>query len=215
MKVFHRNFYVNPDGALSDDFSVDAGAVIDVAQFDHFPNNRKQRRVLQSDAARQLLEHSLEQHFPRNANDAWHLNKLENGKPFLMGAHAPSISITHRGDWCATAMSATSIVGIDVEIIKHHDWEMFSSTVFHPDETRWVLKATERERDIRGLICWCRKEAFLKALGLGMTVNLSEIGFSDTGVLIAFPGGVSDYIGWRFLTTIICNTAMIAVALKG
>ena len=87
-----------------------------------------------------------------------------------------------------------------METIKPINWDAYCRGIFHPEESKWLLAVVGFERDARALICWCRKEAIVKDLGIGLSVPLSEIGFSSEGNLIKFPKELGDQFGWRFFT---------------
>ena len=161
-----------------------------------------------------MLNTSLKEHFQQSVDGSWSLNKSEAGKPFLSGKDAPSISISHSGDWCASAISTASFVGIDVEVIRSRDWESYCEFAFHPQEAQWILAASGRERDIRGLICWCRKEAVVKASGINLFDSLSKIAFSVEGELIALPKELGEPLDWKFFTKVHSESLVVAVAWK-
>ena len=161
-----------------------------------------------------MLNTSLKEHFQQSVDGSWSLNKSEAGKPFLGGKDAPSISISHSGDWCASAISTASSVGIDVEVIQSRDWESYCQFAFHPQEAQWILAASGRERDIRGLICWCRKEAVVKAEGISLLESLSEIAFAAEGELTALPKEFGEPSDWKFFTKVHSESLVVAVAWK-
>ncbi len=212
MKIQQKTFHIDFKGNISNSFDMDLATAIDIAKFHFSLSGRKQRRDFQSLAARELLDGSLQKHFPQSIDGTWTLNKSEAGKPFLSGKGAPSISISHSGDWCACTISKASFVGIDIEVIKHRDWESYCEYAFHPEEAQWILAASDRERDIRGLICWCRKEAFVKALGLSLSDSLLEIGFSSEGVLIKCPEEFGEPLDWKFMIENVADDVVVAVA---
>ncbi len=214
MKIQQKTFHIDSKGNISDRLDIHEATRIDIAQFDHFSSNRKQRRDSQSLVARELLESSLQRYFPQSLNSSWAFNKSEAGKPFLSGKDVPSISISHSDDWCACAVSTASSVGIDVEVIRHQDWESYCKLVFHPEETKWILAASDRERDIHGLICWCRKEAIVKALGVSLSDVISTIAISAEGELIALPKEFGELSDWQFFTKVYSDRLVIAVAWK-
>jgi 4'-phosphopantetheinyl transferase len=214
MKTHHETLFFDQKGNISDIFDLDGYVSIDVAQFDCVSESRRERRVAQSISARQLLDGSLHSIYKQGIDSSWTLNKLENGKPFLNGRNAPSISISHSRDWCACAVTNASFVGVDVEVIKPRSWDAYCIDVFHPEETKWVLAVGGGERDIRALICWCRKEAILKALGIGLSAPLSEIGFSSEGNIIEFPKYLGDPFGWGFFSHVILGEVVVAAAWK-
>jgi len=161
-----------------------------------------------------LLNTSLKEHFQQSVDGSWSINKSEAGKPFLSGENAPSISISHSSDWCASAISTASFVGIDVEVIQSRDWESYCKFAFHPQEAQWILAASGRERDIRGLICWCRKEAVVKASGINLFDSLSKVAFAAEGELIATPQELGEPSDWKTFTTVYSESLVIAVAWK-
>lgn len=213
MKIHHETFCVGPNGDMPDRIDFNEYVSIDVAQFNYFYESRAQRRVNQSLLVRALLDDSLIL-FRKYIDSTWILSKLENGKPFLDGKNAPSISISHSDDWCVCAVSNALHVGVDIEVIKTRNWEAYCKDVFHPEEAKWVLDVVGYERDVRGLICWCRKEAVVKALGVGLSVPLSEIGFSSEGSLIELPKELGNSFGWNFFTRVILGKAVVAAAWK-
>ena len=85
-----------------------------------------------------------------------------------------------------------------METIKPINWDAYCRGIFHPEESKWLLAVVGFERDARALICWCRKEAIVKDLGIGLSVPLSEIGFSSEGNLIKFPTELGDQFGGDF-----------------
>lgn len=214
MKIQQKTFYIDSKSNKSKKFDIDGAVIIDIAQFDHFSSGRKQRRALQSIVVRELLDVSLKKHFQQSFDSAWSLNKSENGKPFINGKDTPSISISHSGDWYGCTISTATLVGIDVEVIKHRDWESYCTFAFHPEEAQWILAASDRERDIRGLICWCRKEAIVKALGVSLSDFISTIAFSAEGKLIALPKEFGEFLDWQFFTEVYSESLVVAVAWK-
>lgn len=212
MKIQQKTFHIDSKGNISNSFGVHATTTIDIAKLDFSSSDRKQRRDFQSLAARDLLDSALQKYFPFSIDGSWAFNKSETGKPFLSGKDAPLISISHSADWCACTISKASFVGIDIEVIKHRDWESYCKYAFHPEEAQWILAASDRERDIRGLICWCRKEAFVKALGLSLSDSLLEIGFSSEGALIKCPEEFGEPLDWKFLIEIVADDVVVAVA---
>jgi hypothetical protein len=48
-------------------------------------------------------------------------------------------------------------------------------TFFTEDERRFVRAAPTEERELRANLVWCAKEAVLKALGLGLTVDTRDL----------------------------------------
>jgi 4'-phosphopantetheinyl transferase len=92
------------------------------------------------------------------------------GKPALAGG--PHFSLSHSGEHWALAIAGVPI-GVDVEqlnpAIDHAD---IAKGLFGPRECA-ALAALPADRAPRGFFdCWARKEAFVKAIGLGLSYPL-------------------------------------------
>jgi 4'-phosphopantetheinyl transferase len=80
-------------------------------------------------------------------------------------------NIAHSGRFIVCALSLTNKVGIDVEEIKPISLEDFEANF---SEEEWI-KIYADEDQYRGFYkFWTKKEAFLKAIGLGLNVPLRE-----------------------------------------
>ncbi len=98
---------------------------------------------------------------------------------FAPGERLPiSVSISHAGGHalCAATWSAPAAggsrrtLGIDLGVVEPRSRE-FVATFFTEDEQRFVRDALPLERSLRANLIWGAKEAVLKALGLGLTVD--------------------------------------------
>lgn len=214
MKINNKTFNLDLVGNALIGSPTEAVVFIEVAQFDHFSSDRQLRRISQSLAVRALLASTIDQQFGRHNNARWQLDKADNGRPFLSGKAAPAISLSHSGDWCASAVANMSCVGVDVEVIRPKNWHAYGANVFHPVEEKWVLSVEGTARDLRGMVCWCRKEALIKAVGLDIAMPLDEIGFSPEGDLIALPTALGPLSGWNVFMNIVFNQVVVAAAFK-
>ncbi|MEU9293499.1 4'-phosphopantetheinyl transferase superfamily protein [Streptomyces sp. NPDC048266] len=110
-----------------------------------------------------------------------------HGKPELPGTGL-QVSVSHSGDRVAVAVTRAGAVGIDVEEISTSvsPAELLPH-VIGPAEPRTPAHATTSGFHRM----WTRKEAVLKATGLGLRVPLSEIGVSapEEDPRVLFLGG--------------------------
>ena len=116
---------------------------------------------------------------------------------FEPGERLPvSVSISHAEGHalCAATCDGQSgegprrMLGIDLGRVEPRSHEFFR-VFFTEEEQRFARDAPAAERDLRANLIWCAKEAVLKALGLGLTV--------DTNLLSCQPEpGVSDPLEW-------------------
>lgn len=106
-----------------------------------------------------------------------------NGKPALArrGAHAHwRFNVSHCDDVAVYAFSRSREVGIDVEAIRPLPAaDAIAAQFFSPRESAAYRAAAPRDRPLAFFRCWTRKEAFLKALGVGLSVRLDELDVSE------------------------------------
>ena len=105
------------------------------------------------------------------------VKNAQNGTPILQadGGNHLTISISHRGDYAAAAISLTSdLIGVDVEKIESRP-EGWTDQYFNKEE----IIASDN-----GYLTelWAKKEAVLKLLSLGLTVPAKEIKIIDNEV---------------------------------
>ena len=100
-----------------------------------------------------------------------------NGKPFakVRGARSPiSFNVSHSGDHGLIALGPAARVGVDVEERRpRRDLDQLIEAVMGPEERRELaaLEGTERLRGFYRI--WTLKEALTKALGTGITTEVS------------------------------------------
>ena len=89
------------------------------------------------------------------------------GKPELNGAEGLNFNLSHCGDWAAFGFSRGRRIGIDLEsVADSHDCLAVARQCFSPRE----LDVLEQGMNTAQTFCaiWVRKEAALKAAGLGL-----------------------------------------------
>ncbi len=95
------------------------------------------------------------------------------GRPEFAGS-GPAFSISHSGPWVAVAVSPEGLIGIDVQSrFPTSELDALIKRVCHPNEARWLA---QRDHRLSGFLqIWTRKEAVLKAIGVGITTKLTSI----------------------------------------
>lgn len=95
------------------------------------------------------------------------------GKPALDAARHDSslrFNASHSGDWAVYAFVKDYDVGIDVEAIKEEfATEGIAERFFSAGEIEELNALPEREKPAAFFRCWTRKEAYIKALGSGLS----------------------------------------------
>ncbi len=139
------------------------------------------------------------------ANEQLTFGAFEFGKPYavLHGEMAPvSFNVSHSGDHGLIALAAEGWVGVDVEErVARRNIDDLIETVLSPDERAELELSDERLRLDGFLRLWTIKESLAKAVGLGVSVNLSELE-APLAMRRGAQGGVFQFpqmpdVSWR------------------
>lgn len=97
-----------------------------------------------------------------------------HGRPVLLdSADGPHFSLSHCAGLSLIAV-ATAPVGVDAERLPRPRTLELCMSRLHPAERRELLLAPHEERPLRFCRLWARKEAYLKALGTGLSRGLER-----------------------------------------
>lgn len=134
----------------------------------------------------------------------WRFSAGSHGKPELAGAHAGiglEFNLAHTRGLVACAVGRGARVGVDVEpLAQRADTLDLARRFFSPSETRALEACGEDERHVRFVELWTLKEAYVKAVGDGLSHPLETFSFAfDGSSTLAFgaPDG-EDGAAWRF-----------------
>jgi 4'-phosphopantetheinyl transferase len=117
---------------------------------------------------------------------ARHLGIAPQGVSFVQGDHGkPSLSprhesrlefnISHSGDRCLIALGEVQMLGVDVERIRPlENWMDIAERFFAPRETEQLSVLPPNLVGAAFFGTWASKEAYIKALGLGLALNLAS-----------------------------------------
>jgi 4'-phosphopantetheinyl transferase len=109
------------------------------------------------------------------------------GQPRLPGT-AFATSLSHSGCWVAIAICAGETVGVDIERSPPRTaLDTLVSTICTPTEIADLAPLSAPEREVALLALWTRKEALLKAFGVGLNVDLSRLSATANGVVSSLP----------------------------
>lgn len=102
----------------------------------------------------------------------------ENGKPRLAN-QALQFSVSHCDDVALFAFSPDAEVGVDVEAIRQvREADAIAIQFFSPLEHAGYAALAPRDRLLGFLRVWTRKEAYIKALGVGFSMALEHFDLS-------------------------------------
>jgi 4'-phosphopantetheinyl transferase len=125
-----------------------------------------------------------------------------HGKPALGGEHAAlDFNVSHSGDVALIAAGWRRAVGIDVEQWRPlPDLAALAARVFAPSELTALDALAEAERPAAFFRCWTRKEAFIKATGLGLAQPLDgfvvSIGSDEPARFLDIEGDPAALARW-------------------
>lgn len=120
------------------------------------------------------------------------LEPLPGGKPVLVDAarHALWFNLSHCATHVVVAVAGTPNVGVDVECVRAGlDPLGIARRFFSPAEFRRLATRSPECVDDMFLRLWTCKEAFLKAIGVGLSYGLDGVIVNENGeVDVAFAG---------------------------
>jgi len=103
--------------------------------------------------------------------------RTPQGKPFWPGG--PEFSLSHAGDCVVVAVCPDSPLGVDVEPRRRlPDADAIVRQFFAPEEQHAYRQHAPADRELAFLTAWTRKEAYVKALGDGLSVPPSAFAVS-------------------------------------
>jgi 4'-phosphopantetheinyl transferase len=123
------------------------------------------------------------------------------GKPFVLGASL-QFSTSHAGPLLLVALADTLAVGCDIERVRPaRDLLTIAATCFTVEEASRIATLSGIERDAAFYDCWTRKEAYLKAIGTGLSLPMNSFEFAaggDDGVeRLDLVGADWSSVGWN------------------
>jgi 4'-phosphopantetheinyl transferase len=115
-----------------------------------------------------------------------------NGRPILEDpASRLHFNLSHSGDLALVAVSCIAPVGVDVEEVRNiPDFAEIARDQFALTEVEALFRVPLQKRLFAFFVTWTRKEAFVKALGLGLSFPLDTFstGRPDRPPLLSLGG---------------------------
>jgi 4'-phosphopantetheinyl transferase len=144
--------------------------------------HRAARFVFERDRQRYIISHGiLRDLLARYSGQAAHnLRFFTNsyGKPQLLAAGGTQeihFNLSHSHELALYAISLNRAVGVDVEWMRPEFARLeIARHSFAPAEVAALLEVSASERSQAFFNCWTRKEAYIKAVGQGLGIDLSS-----------------------------------------
>jgi len=126
------------------------------------------------------------------------------GKPFISdtGSHL-LFNVAHSGDFALYAFTLSSEIGVDIEMINpafatHEVAERF----FSANEVAALRQIATEDQSRAFFDCWTRKEAFIKAQGMGLSLPLDQFEVSlkhDKPQLLRTNWDLGEAMRWSLI----------------
>ena len=145
-----------------------------------------------------------------------------HGKPALSRRFAGSdlhFNVSHCGDVAAYAFSCGHAIGIDLEAIRvMSDADDIAARYFSRRENTTYRTLNPRDKPLGFFNCWTRKEAFVKALGDGLSVPLDRFDVTlapgEPAKVLRVENTPGDDSGWRLDSLCPAEGYVAAIASK-
>jgi 4'-phosphopantetheinyl transferase len=141
------------------------------------------------------------------------------GKPVLLSAGDIEFNVSRSEDLAAIAITARCQVGIDIEHVHElPELEQLARRFFCPEEYEEIISVPPIERSAAFFRCWTRKEAYVKAIGAGLSIPLDgfAVSASESPAHIVHSGhkaGASE--SWRVRDLDLAPSYSAALAYSG
>jgi len=178
-----------------------------------FPRDRRDFVV-----AHALLRHTLSRYHPIPPRD-WVFVSEAGGKPRLSGdCTGPArlqFNLAHTDGLVACAVSRTAEVGVDVEAFDCRTEPLeIARRYFSAAEAEHLRRCAPADRPGRFVEIWTLKEAYIKAIGKGLSLPLDDFAFGFDGLsTLWFTRTVSD-AAWSFALFAPTERHRLAVAAR-
>lgn len=179
----------------------------------HFPTGRK-RYIIAHGVLRDVLARYLHCE-PSQLN----FSTNEYGKPALDG-HELEFNLSHSGNFALLAITQAHKVGVDVERIRPElEYESIAKRFFSPNEVSELMALPPEQREIAFFNGWTRKEAYIKAQGLGLSLQLDSFDVSlrshKPAILRATRLDAQVAFDWTLLSLDVGPNYAAALAVEG
>ncbi|MCI0394240.1 MAG: 4'-phosphopantetheinyl transferase superfamily protein [Chloroflexi bacterium] len=171
--------------------------------------------------ARGVLRALLGRYLGRRPEEVGFIYTPHN-KPLLAEASPLSFNLSHSHQLALLAFTLDRLVGVDVEYVRAMpDAAGLAERFFSPAEYAAWRAVPAEQQPLAFFNCWTRKEAFVKALGEGLTHPLDQFDVSlapgEAARLLAVAGSRAEAARWSLaaFTPAFHYAAAVAVQERG
>ena len=151
--------------------------------------------------------------FRYTEHDKPYIETIEQGLPV-------KFNVSHSHNQTLIAVTLGNTVGIDIERIRQNvEFRKLATRFFSRQEGEELNTYTDTGIPRAFFACWTRKEAFVKALGDGISFGLSEFSVStnpyDNKVVLTTHWNEQEAQGWSLVNIIPDDEYIAALAING
>ncbi|HEX2960812.1 MAG TPA: 4'-phosphopantetheinyl transferase superfamily protein [Ignavibacteriales bacterium] len=144
----------------------------------------------------------------------------EYGKPFLKGERALKFNVSHSNGILLFAFAWNYELGVDIELIRPDFADMeIAGRFFSKNEMLALSVLPDELRKIAFFNCWTRKEAYIKAKGMGLSIPLDSFDVSlcpgDPPELLCDHDAPEETGKWKLFNLNVPRDYCAALAVKG
>lgn len=138
------------------------------------------------------------------APEAVEIGYRDRGRPYLRGNDSIDVSLSHTDGLLLVGLTTRGLIGVDAEPADREMYEQgLAKHLCTPYELEQVEALPEEERNAELIRLWTLKEAYSKALGIGLQFRFTDFGFGPQGRptgLRGLDGREADSGEWAFRT---------------
>ncbi|NKB87755.1 MAG: 4'-phosphopantetheinyl transferase superfamily protein [Acidobacteria bacterium] len=183
-------------------------------------NERRRLSRMRSEAkrrefivSRDAMRRALGQLLGRSASEVA-IELGEHGKPEVCGADF-HFNLSHSGDRAVLALSREGPIGIDIEAMApRRPFARLARRFFAASEIEWFEEYGEDDRREAFYRLWTLKEAYLKAVGTGLSMSSRAFDIRVDGALGELrevPGDLSDRGPWHLETVQLDGAYVVSI----
>ena len=147
---------------------------------------------------------SLLSHYTQQPAEQIVIAQGAHGKPYLP-EHPLHFNLAHSGEYVLYAFSTTPdlLLGVDIEKIQERDSLAIAERFFSAREFTELTQLPQNQQTQAFFQIWTQKEAFIKAIGQGLSYPLQQFDVSATGPAAVHALRDSHYASHSWFSTLL------------
>jgi 4'-phosphopantetheinyl transferase len=137
-------------------------------QTEKFRCDQHSKRYVLAHAATRLILSSYNGICPQNLLFEYN----SHGKPFVKNHEGPFFNLSHSNEIALCGIVNSGQIGIDIEKCRNISWQALSNRFLSEAELKSFENLTTRQKEERFFSYWTKKEAYIKAKGVGHSLPL-------------------------------------------